>query len=212
MPGKTSRPWPATSSSAGSRMPSRTGPESAAFGGRRRSWRKASAGPAAGRGASTATAPAGSVPRRTFHRLSRGPAVRLLRRSSRQGLALTITGALAALLPTRRLVAHHQLASRAWSSAASCATTSRRETCSPSDCGSGHGSSRVAAIGPGPVRSRSMPSSLSRSRRSPPRTSDEPASLSARRLRQRAAYAGPIVEDTLVPVGSTPLFTPARRF
>src|SRR5216683_1733624 len=65
MPGRTSRRWPATSSSAGSRMPSRTGPESAAFGGPRRSWRKASADPAAGRGASTANPPAGSVPHRT---------------------------------------------------------------------------------------------------------------------------------------------------
>jgi hypothetical protein len=55
-------------------MPSRTPPESAGFGGPRRSWRKASAGPAAGRGASTATARGGSGPRRTIHRLSRGHA------------------------------------------------------------------------------------------------------------------------------------------
>ena len=41
-------------------------PESAAFGGPGRSWRKASAGPAAGRGASTASAPAPSSPRRLF--------------------------------------------------------------------------------------------------------------------------------------------------
>jgi len=40
---------------------SRTGPESAGFCGPRRSWRKASAGPAAGRGVSTASAPAGSL-------------------------------------------------------------------------------------------------------------------------------------------------------
>src|SRR5437764_14921767 len=43
-------------------MPSRRPPESAAFGGPRRSWRTASAGPAAGRGASTATASVGSGP------------------------------------------------------------------------------------------------------------------------------------------------------
>jgi hypothetical protein len=41
-------------------MPSRRRPENVAFVGPRRSWRMASAGPAAGRGASTATAPAGS--------------------------------------------------------------------------------------------------------------------------------------------------------
>jgi hypothetical protein len=40
-----------------------------------------------------------------------------------------------------------------------------------------------------------MPSSLSRSRRSPPRTSDEP---DRETLRQLAAHAGPIDEDTLV--------------
>ena len=38
--------------------------------------------------------------------------MRLLRRRSHQGLALTITCGLAALRATRRLVAHHQLASR----------------------------------------------------------------------------------------------------
>jgi hypothetical protein len=45
------------------RMPSRRPPGRAAFGGPRRSWRKASAGPAAGRGASIATAQASSGPR-----------------------------------------------------------------------------------------------------------------------------------------------------
>src|ERR1019366_5904635 len=55
-------------------MPNRRPPESAAFGGHRRSWRRASAGPAAGRGASTATAPVGSGPPTTIHRLSRGHA------------------------------------------------------------------------------------------------------------------------------------------
>ncbi len=57
--GRTSRPWPATSSSAGSRTPSKRRHEAAAFAGPRKSWRKASAGPAAGLGASTARAPGG---------------------------------------------------------------------------------------------------------------------------------------------------------
>jgi len=57
MPGRTSRLWPATSSSAGSKMPSRRRPEHAAFAGPRRSWKMASVGPAAGQGASTASAP-----------------------------------------------------------------------------------------------------------------------------------------------------------
>jgi hypothetical protein len=84
--------------------------------------------------------------------------------------------------PMRRLVTHHQLASGAWSSAASCATTSSPETSrSPSDCGSSRGSSGVAGTGSASGRSRSMPSSLSRSRRSPRRTCDEPASPTARR-------------------------------
>jgi hypothetical protein len=65
-------------------MPSSRPPESAAFGAPRRSWRKASAGPAAGRGASTATAPAGSGSRRTIHRLCGGAAVRLVGRRSHQ--------------------------------------------------------------------------------------------------------------------------------
>jgi hypothetical protein len=138
--------------------------------------------------------------------------VRLPRRSSRQGLALTITGALAALLPTRRLVAHHQLASRAWSSAASCATTSRRETCSPSDCGK---RPRIKQGG----RYRAWPGEIqvdavelipfATITAADVRRAGEPERET---LRQRAAYAGPIVEDTLVPVGSTPLFTPACRF
>ncbi len=58
MPGRTSHPWPATSSSAGSTTPSRRRLENGAFVGPRRSWRKASVGPAAGQGASTASAPA----------------------------------------------------------------------------------------------------------------------------------------------------------
>src|SRR5687768_911991 len=58
MPGRTSRLWPATSSSAGSKTPSRNRPGNAAFAGPRRSSRKASVGPAAGQGASTASAPA----------------------------------------------------------------------------------------------------------------------------------------------------------
>jgi hypothetical protein len=62
-PGRTSRRWPGTSSSAGSRMPSRRPPECGGFGERRRSWRKDSAGRAVGRGASTATAQARSAPR-----------------------------------------------------------------------------------------------------------------------------------------------------
>jgi hypothetical protein len=41
-------------------MPSSKRPENAAFAGHRRSWRRASAGPAAGQDASTATAPPGS--------------------------------------------------------------------------------------------------------------------------------------------------------
>jgi hypothetical protein len=53
-------------------MPSRKPPESAAFGGRGKSWRRVSAGPAAGRVASIATALASSGPRRTLHRLARG--------------------------------------------------------------------------------------------------------------------------------------------
>ena len=60
MPGRTSRLWPATSSSAGSRMPSRRAPEHGGFAGPRRSWKKASVGPVAGRGASTASALADS--------------------------------------------------------------------------------------------------------------------------------------------------------
>src|SRR5215217_2973128 len=60
MPGTTSRPWHATSSSAGSTTPSRPRRESAASAGPRRNWRKASAGPAAGRDADTASAPAAS--------------------------------------------------------------------------------------------------------------------------------------------------------
>jgi hypothetical protein len=50
----------------------------------------------------------------------------------------------------------------------------------------------------GPVRYRSMPSSLSRSPRSPPQTSDEPGEPDRETLRQRAAHAGPIDEDTPV--------------
>ena len=61
-PGTTSRRWRGTSSSAGSRMQSRRPPVRAGFGERRRSWRKASAGPAVGQGASTATAQASSGP------------------------------------------------------------------------------------------------------------------------------------------------------
>src|SRR5215217_921111 len=56
MPGRTSRPWRATSSSAGSRMRSSRRLANAAFAGPGRSWRTASAGPAAGRGAVTANA------------------------------------------------------------------------------------------------------------------------------------------------------------
>jgi len=58
--GRTSRLWPATSSSAGSKMPSRRRPEHAASAAPRRSWKKASVGPAAGQGANTASAPAAS--------------------------------------------------------------------------------------------------------------------------------------------------------
>jgi hypothetical protein len=65
MPGTTSRLWLATSSSAGSRTRSRRRPENAAFGGRRKNWRKAADGPAAGRGASIASAPAGRGRRRS---------------------------------------------------------------------------------------------------------------------------------------------------
>ena len=54
-------PSPATSSSAGSRMPSGRPPGSAASAGPARSWWKAGGDPAAGRAASTATAPAGSA-------------------------------------------------------------------------------------------------------------------------------------------------------
>ncbi len=60
MPGRTSRLWPATSSSAGLRMPSGKQLENVAFAGHRRNWWKASVGPAAGRGVATASAPAGS--------------------------------------------------------------------------------------------------------------------------------------------------------
>ena len=55
MPGRTSRPWRATSSSAGSRTPSGRRPENAASAGHGKSWRKASAGHVAGRGAGTET-------------------------------------------------------------------------------------------------------------------------------------------------------------
>jgi len=66
--GWTSRLWLATSSSAGSRMPGSRSPESAVFVGPRRSSKKASVGPAAGRGAATANATASRLvlnPRRT---------------------------------------------------------------------------------------------------------------------------------------------------
>jgi hypothetical protein len=56
MPGRTSRRWRATSSSAGSRMPSGRAPASAASDGPGKSWRKASVDLAAGRDASIATA------------------------------------------------------------------------------------------------------------------------------------------------------------
>ena len=56
-PGTTSRLSPATSSSVGSKMPSRRRHEPAVFAAPRRSWRKANVGPAAGPGARTATAP-----------------------------------------------------------------------------------------------------------------------------------------------------------
>src|SRR4051794_4056568 len=58
MPGRTSRLSPATSSSAGSRMPSRRRLEIAAYAGHRRNSRKASGGPAAGQAANTASATA----------------------------------------------------------------------------------------------------------------------------------------------------------
>jgi hypothetical protein len=45
-------------------------PENVAFAGPRRNWRMASAGPAAGRGASTATAPAGSGWRSGIHAMA----------------------------------------------------------------------------------------------------------------------------------------------
>jgi hypothetical protein len=76
MPGTTSRRWLGTSSSAGSRMPSRRPPERGGFGERRRSWRKDSAGPAVGRGASTATAKASSAAR--ANRISDKPRCRRL--------------------------------------------------------------------------------------------------------------------------------------
>lgn len=59
-PGRTSRPWLATNSSAGSRMPSNRRPANAAFAEPRRSWRKGCVGPAAGLGAATANATPGS--------------------------------------------------------------------------------------------------------------------------------------------------------
>jgi hypothetical protein len=54
--GWTSRPWHGTNSSVGSRTRSKRRPASAEFAGHERSWKRASAGPAAGLGASTASA------------------------------------------------------------------------------------------------------------------------------------------------------------
>jgi hypothetical protein len=59
MPGRTSRRWLATSSSAGSKMPNRTRPESGASAGHVKSWRKACVALAAGQGARTASGQAG---------------------------------------------------------------------------------------------------------------------------------------------------------
>ena len=75
VPGRTLRPWPGTSSSAGSTMPSGRRPENAAFAGPRRSSRRASVGLVAGQDAPTASAPAASRQRAGWppHSLPRHP-------------------------------------------------------------------------------------------------------------------------------------------
>jgi hypothetical protein len=65
-------------------------------------------------------------------------------------------------------------------------------------CGNGRRSSRAAATESAPVRSRSTPSSSSRSRRSLVKDIRRAGEPDRETLRRRAAHAGPIDEDTLV--------------
>src|SRR5437588_6308029 len=89
-------------------MPSGRAPESAAFGGRRRSWRRASAGRAAGRAASTATAPAGSGPPRTIQRLCHAASART---NASSDSAQSRSGAVALAMPVSKSKEGHWTAS-----------------------------------------------------------------------------------------------------
>ena len=77
LPGGTSRRWRATSSSAGSRTRSKRGRDSAASSGPMRSWKKASAAPAVGLGASPASARVDERPTSVAAAVDRGELVPL---------------------------------------------------------------------------------------------------------------------------------------
>jgi hypothetical protein len=99
----------------------------------------------------------------------------------------------------RRRSKHHRLASRVWSSAASCATTSWPETSrSRSGYGSGRGSSRAGRyrVGLGEIEIDAIELlPFAAITGEDVRRAGEP---DRETLRQRAAHAGPIDEDTLV--------------
>jgi len=125
--------------------------------------------------------------------------VRLLGRRSHQGLALTITCGLAALRPTRRLVAQHRLASRGVEFSrelhndvlAGDITLSVRLWKRPRVKQGGR-----YRVGPGEIQVDAVELvPFATITAADVRRAGEP---DRETLRQRAAHAGPIVEDTLV--------------